>query len=92
MRKFERNNPADTRVIEERSGGGAPGARGEIPQQLMQKIILMQVVPLHTMEVYSGAEKLVLKLSQGTRRESGQSALRFFLISHYFILILLAIN
>ena len=31
VRKCERNNCADTKVSEEGGGGGAPGARAEIP-------------------------------------------------------------
>lgn len=39
MRKIERNNSADTRVIEEGREEGAPGARAEVPQQSMEKIM-----------------------------------------------------
>lgn len=92
MRKIERNNSADTRVIEEGREEGAPGARAEVPQQPMEKTMLMQIVPLHTMVVYSGAETLVVRLSPGTKKEPGESALMFVLISHYSILICLAID
>lgn len=71
MRKIERNNSADSRVIKE-GGGGAPSARVEIPQQPVEETMLMQVVPLQTMEAHSGAEKLVVRLSPGTRKESAE--------------------
>ena len=47
MRKCERNNSADTKVSEEGGGGGAPGARAEIPLQPMGKTMVRQAVPLH---------------------------------------------
>jgi len=36
VRMCERNNSADTEVSEEGGGGGAPGARAEIPLQLVE--------------------------------------------------------
>ncbi|KAK4810890.1 hypothetical protein QYF61_013298 [Mycteria americana] len=46
MRKCERNSYADTKVNEEGGGGGAPGARAEIPLQPMVKTMVTQIVPL----------------------------------------------
>ncbi|GAB0210103.1 hypothetical protein GRJ2_003476100 [Grus japonensis] len=43
-----------TKVSEE--GGGAPGARAEIPLQPMEKTMVQQAVPLQPMEVDSGAD------------------------------------
>ena len=36
LRRCESNNSADTKVREEGGGGGAPGARAEIPLQPME--------------------------------------------------------
>ncbi|GAB0184492.1 epimerase family protein SDR39U1 [Grus japonensis] len=36
LRRCERNNSADTKVSEEGGGGGAPGARADIPLQPME--------------------------------------------------------
>ena len=56
MRICERNNSADTKVSEEGGGGGAPGARAEIPLQPMGKTMVRQAVPLQPMEVHGGAD------------------------------------
>ena len=56
MRACKRNNPADTKVSEEGGGGGAPGARVEIPLQPVVKTMVRQVVPLQPMEVHGGAD------------------------------------
>ena len=56
VRICERNNSADTKVSEEGGGGGAPGARAEIPLQLVVKTMVRQVVALQPMEVNSGAD------------------------------------
>ncbi|KAM9590860.1 uncharacterized protein ACIBXB_005909 [Morphnus guianensis] len=53
VRICKRNNSADTKVSE---GGGAPGARAEIPLQPMVKTVVRQAVPLQPMEVHSGAD------------------------------------
>jgi len=52
----ESNSSADTKVSEDRGGGGAPGARAEILLQLVKKAMVRQVVPLQSIEVYSGAD------------------------------------
>ena len=56
MRICERNNSADTKVREEGGGGGAPGARAEIPLQSVVKTMARQPVPLQPMEVNGGAD------------------------------------
>ncbi|KAK4811167.1 hypothetical protein QYF61_019798 [Mycteria americana] len=56
VRLCERNNSADTKVSEEGGGGGAPGARAEIPLQPVVKTMVKQVVPLQPMEVNGGAD------------------------------------
>lgn len=40
-----RNNYADTKVSEEKEGGGAPGTSAEIPLQPVTNTMLMQAVP-----------------------------------------------
>ena len=54
VRKCERNNSADTKVSEEGGGGGAPGARAEIPLQPVVQTMVMQVVSLRPMEDHGG--------------------------------------
>jgi len=54
LRKYERNNTADTKVTEEGGAGGAPGA--EISLQPLVKIVVRQAVPLQPMEVHGGAD------------------------------------
>ncbi|GAB0183117.1 hypothetical protein GRJ2_000777000 [Grus japonensis] len=57
VRRCERNNSADTKVSAEGGGGGAPGARAEIPlQQPVEKTMVRQAVPLQPMEVNGGAD------------------------------------
>ena len=56
MRICERNNSADTKVSEGGGGGGAPGARAEIPLQPLVKTMVRQAVPLQPMEVHGGAD------------------------------------
>ena len=51
-----RENSADSKVREEGGGGGAPGARAEIPLQPVVKTMVRQAVPLQPMEVHSGAD------------------------------------
>ena len=51
-----RNSSADTKVSEEGGGGGAPGARAEIPLQPVVKTMVRQAVPLQAMEVNDGAD------------------------------------
>jgi len=54
VRIHDRNNFADTKVSEG-GGGGAPGARAEIPLQPEEKTTVRQAVPLQPMEVHGGA-------------------------------------
>ncbi|GAB0205539.1 acid sphingomyelinase-like phosphodiesterase 3b [Grus japonensis] len=54
-RRCERNSPADTQVSEG-EGGGAPGARAEIPLQPLVKTVVRHAVPLQPMEVDGGAD------------------------------------
>ncbi|GAB0184620.1 hypothetical protein GRJ2_000927300 [Grus japonensis] len=56
VRICERNNSADTKVSVDGGGGGAPGARAEIPLQPMEKTMVRQTVPLQPMEVNGGAD------------------------------------
>ena len=49
-------NHADTHVSEEGGRGGAPGTGAEILLQPMEKIMVMQVVPLQPMEDHAGAD------------------------------------
>ena len=57
VRIREGNNPADPKVSKEGGGGGAPGARAEIPlQPLVGKTMVRQAVPLQPMEVHGGAD------------------------------------
>ena len=56
VRICERNSPAATKVSEEGGGGGAPGARAEIPLQPLVKTMVRQAVPLQPMEVNGGAD------------------------------------
>ncbi|GAB0182143.1 acid sphingomyelinase-like phosphodiesterase 3b [Grus japonensis] len=48
--RCERNNAADTKVSEEGGGGGAPGARAEIPLQPLEKTMVRKAVPLQPVE------------------------------------------
>ena len=61
MRICERNNSADTKVSEEGGGGGAPGARAEIPLQPMVKTTARQAVPLQTVEVHGARADIHLQ-------------------------------
>ncbi|GAB0182854.1 acid sphingomyelinase-like phosphodiesterase 3b [Grus japonensis] len=54
--RCERNNSADTKVSEGGGGGGAPGARAEIPLQPVEKTMVRQAVPLQPMEDNDGTE------------------------------------
>ncbi|GAB0189017.1 epimerase family protein SDR39U1 [Grus japonensis] len=56
VRICKRNDSADTKVSEEGGGGGAPGARAEIPLQPMEKTMVRQAVPLQLMEVHGRAD------------------------------------
>ncbi|KAJ7406680.1 protein pxr1-like [Pitangus sulphuratus] len=56
VRLCERNNSADTKVSEERGGGGVPGTGVEIPLQPVVQVMVKQAVPLQSMEVHGGAE------------------------------------
>ncbi|PKU41961.1 protein pxr1-like [Limosa lapponica baueri] len=56
VRIYERNNSADTKVSEEKGGGGASGIGADIPLQLVVKIMVKQAVPTQIMEVHNGAD------------------------------------
>jgi len=56
VRICERNNSVDTKVSEEGRGGGASGAKAEIPLQPVEQTMVSQAVPLQPMEVHSGAD------------------------------------
>ena len=56
VRRYESNNSADTQVGAEGGGGGAPGARAEVPLQPMEQTMVRQAVPLQPREVHSGAD------------------------------------
>ncbi|KAK4826872.1 hypothetical protein QYF61_011991 [Mycteria americana] len=60
VRPCESNNSADTKVIEEGEGRGAPGTEAEIPLQpvvkAMVKTMVRQAVPLQPTEVNGGAD------------------------------------
>jgi len=43
------------KVSEDVGGGGAPGARAEVPLQPVMKTMVRQAVPLQHMEVHGGA-------------------------------------
>jgi len=51
--KYERKSPADTKLTEQREGGGATGTGARITQHLLVKII---VVSLQPMEDHGGAD------------------------------------
>ena len=53
MRLCERKNSAVTKVSDKGGGGGAPGARAEIPLQQVEKTMVRQAVPL---KVRGGAD------------------------------------
>ncbi|CAM9181305.1 unnamed protein product, partial [Bubo scandiacus] len=55
VRMCERNNSADTKVNEGGGGGGAPGARAEIPLQPMVQPMVRQLCPV-PMELHGGAD------------------------------------
>jgi len=63
VRICDRNNSADTKVNDEEGGEGAPGAGAQIHLQPMVKTTVKQIVPLHPMEVHSGAGGYALKES-----------------------------
>jgi len=56
LRRFDRNNFADTKVSEEGERGGAPGVGREIPLQSLEKTMVRQAVPLQPKEVHNGAD------------------------------------
>jgi len=56
VRIRERNTSAETKVIEEGGGEGAPGTRDEIALKPMEKTVVRQVVPLKPVEVQGGAD------------------------------------
>ena len=53
--KCDRTSPADTKV-KEGGGGGAPGARAEIPLQPVVKTLVRQAVALQSRGVHGGAD------------------------------------
>jgi len=56
VRICERNSSADTKVSEEGQGGGATGARAEIPLQPVVKTMVTEAVRLQPIEVHGGAD------------------------------------
>ena len=52
MRKKGVRSPADTKISEEGGGGVAPGAKAEVPLQLMERTMVDQAVPLQPKEDY----------------------------------------
>jgi len=56
VRPCERNNSAYIEVNEVGEGGGAPGARADIPPQPVGKTMVRQAVPLQSMEALDGAD------------------------------------
>ncbi|KAK4828522.1 hypothetical protein QYF61_026944 [Mycteria americana] len=56
LAKAEPISDGDIKVSEEGRGGGAPGARAEIPLQPLVKTTVRQAVPLQPMEVNGGAD------------------------------------
>ncbi|GAB0209326.1 AN1-type zinc finger protein 5-like [Grus japonensis] len=54
--EYVRNISANTKISAEGGGGGAPGARAEIPLQPMVKTMVRQAVLLQPMEVHGGAD------------------------------------
>jgi len=57
VRLCERNNSSDSKVTEERGGGGAQDAREEsFPLQPVMKTMVRQVVPLQPTEVHGAAD------------------------------------
>jgi len=56
VRLCEACNSADAKVSAEGGGGGAPGARTEIPLHPVEHTMVRQAVPLQTMGVHSGAD------------------------------------
>lgn len=56
QRMHERNNPADTQVIEQRHRGGDPDTGATIPPQPGVKTTVKQAVPLKPTEVWGRAD------------------------------------
>jgi len=50
VRLCERNNSAEPTVSAEGGGGGAPGARADVPLQPMEQTMVRQAVPLQFKE------------------------------------------
>ncbi|PKU43327.1 protein pxr1-like [Limosa lapponica baueri] len=71
VRICERNNSADTKVSEEEEGGGAPGARAEIPLQSMVKTMVRQAVPLQPIEVNGGTDIHLQPMEDPTPEQVG---------------------
>jgi len=70
VRRSERKNSADTKVIEEGGGGGAQNVGAEsLHLQLMMKTMVRKVVHLQSMVVHSGAD-IYLQPMEGTPRRS----------------------
>ena len=53
---YTRDSPADTKISAEGGGGGAPGARAEVPLQPVEKTMVRQAVPLQPTEVHGGTD------------------------------------
>jgi len=69
MRIYYTNNSADTKVSEKGKGGGAPGARAEIPLQPLMKTTVRQAVLLQPMEVRSGAHIFLEPMKDPTPKQ-----------------------
>lgn len=54
VRIYERSNSGNSNVSEERGGGGAPGAKAEVPTQPVVKTMVSQAVPMKPLEVSGG--------------------------------------
>jgi len=56
VRRYERNNSADSKVIEEGGGRGPSGTGADISLQSVEKTMMKKAVPQKPMEVHSGAD------------------------------------
>ncbi|GAB0207812.1 epimerase family protein SDR39U1 [Grus japonensis] len=76
VRRCERNNSADTKVSEEGRGGGAPGARAEIPLQSMEKTMVRQAILLQPIEDDGGADIHLQSVEDPTLEWAGTPSTR----------------
>ncbi|KAJ7416343.1 protein pxr1-like [Pitangus sulphuratus] len=70
-RIWVRNSSADTKTSETTEGGGAPGAKVEIPLQSMGKFTVTQAVLLQSKEVHGGADIHLQPLEEPTPKQVG---------------------